>query len=483
MQRLHRDDSYLGRSIFEATLAELQQAKRDLDHSGPAGAMLQRFFSLDWTELYFVSSEHPAYDLPQIHRTLQRCFADWSLLRVLGPARRSCPWIPERRQVRTGPSHYERILVDGSLWFELPGGERRAAFIEEAVLNDRENGCRFTIVGTQQRSTQIDLEIERLCRAMDDDHYLRGQVIDVEGEVLSIAADVGWESIFLAAGVRERLLANTRDFLEQRPLFAKAGVPWKRGILLYGPPGTGKTMIGKALANEGLANFLYGTAADCGNPNRMRALFSLARRLRPAILFLEDLDLFGDCRNARSDRPVLGELLAQLDGMVSDDGLIVVATTNDLSAIDTALSQRPSRFDVVLEITLPDAVARRGILGAQLGEFSIGDALLEELVTSTNGCSGARVRELAIVLMQEVLLRCRCKESAEWVVQPDDVQVALERTLAVSTKRTVAGFCEARAGQDAPTRARHQTRRSQDARSVATALATRAKLSCCSGPG
>ena len=172
---------------------------------------------------------------------------------------------------------------------------------------------------------------------------------------------VTWDDVALDPAVRAALEENTFGILRRRKLFQVNGIPQKRGVLLYGPPGTGKTMIGKALADSHAGTFLWATAADVKSSEAVRTIFGLARKLRPTIVFLEDLDMFASERGGCTD-VTLGELLTQMDGLESNDGVIVVATTNDLAAIEPALAERPSRFDVVLEVGLPAHAARRRIL-------------------------------------------------------------------------------------------------------------------------
>lgn len=429
---------YLDQRLFDATLADVQQAKLDLDRNGPFGSALHRFLNVGPNDSYYVSSMHPEYDLPQIHLALGHCFAHWSLLHVMGPPQRRCPWFPEKRQIQTGPSAHQQFLVNGSQWYALPCGERRVVFIEADIGHKGE--CRCTIVGPRRCSDQLDQEIGRFRVMMDQGHYLRGQTIDSKGNVLSIATDICWESVHLAPGIRERLFTNTRHFLQHRPTFQKAGAPWKRGILLYGPPGTGKTMIGKALASEGLATFIYATAADCRQPDDVKELFRLGRRLQPTILFFEDLDLFAEERRGSFVDSALGELLAQMDGLFNNNGLIVMATTNDLSVIDEALSDRPSRFDVLLEVGLPDDTSRRGILAQQLRMLCVSDETLDALVASTQGASGARVREVAVALVQVVLLRCCSDDPSDWIAEPEDVRHALQCAIGQPEERQRVGF-------------------------------------------
>lgn len=177
----------------------------------------------------------------------------------------------------------------------------------------------------------------------------------------------------------------TNGFIEvfdRSEAFRLNGVPLKRGIILHGAPGTGKTLLGKVLASLKLATFVYVTAADMSGLEGVRSIFDLARRLAPTILFFEDIDLFTDDRSSYCSKAMLGEILAQLDGFETNDGLIFIATTNDLAAIDPAIRERPSRFDVVIHIELPSRFARREILARNLPSTSADDTLLTKRLAS-----------------------------------------------------------------------------------------------------
>jgi ATP-dependent 26S proteasome regulatory subunit len=237
--------------------------------------------------------------------------------------------------------------------------------------------------------------------------------------------------------VREAVEQNTVEILRRRETFQRHGVPLKRGILLYGPPGTGKTLIAKTLAGLKLATFIYATAADMGGLDGVRDVFELARKLAPTIVFFEDLDLFaGERLFARSG--VLGEILAQLDGFESNDGLIFIGTTNDLEAIDPAIRQRPSRFDVVLHLGLPSRGGRRKILACNLPAGAASDGLLDEAAAASDGFSGAQMREVAYLALQRAVLRDAARSDASLALDAEDVMHAVARLR--GNREVVTGF-------------------------------------------
>src|SRR5207244_10841293 len=135
----------------------------------------------------------------------------------------------------------------------------------------------------------------------------------------------------------------------------RAGLPVRPRWVLAGPPGVGKTQVFRALTHEraGLYTILWLTPQSFGPFCNMASLFAFARALQPTLLLWEDLDLVVRNRHDPFTAGLLGELLAQLDGAESSTGLITCASTNDTSALDTALSARPSRFDRIVHIGPP----------------------------------------------------------------------------------------------------------------------------------
>lgn len=234
---------------------------------------------------------------------------------------------------------------------------------------------------------------------------MHAQVVTPSGEILEDFEPRTWEDVALEPAVWMVIEQNTVEIFRRREAFRANGVPLKRGVILHGVPGTGKTLVGKVLASLKLATFVYVTAADMSGLESVRSIVDLARRLSPTILFFEDIDLFADDRSSYCTNALLGEILAQLDGFETNDGLIFIATTNDLTAIDPAIRERPSRFDVVVHLDLPSRQARRQILMQNLPFTIASGTLLDDAAFATDGLSGAQVREVAYLALQHAILR------------------------------------------------------------------------------
>src|SRR5439155_10270843 len=160
------------------------------------------------------------------------------------------------------------------------------------------------------------------------------------------------------------------DFLRSPQKYKRLGGKLPKGILLIGPPGTGKTMLAKAMAGEANANFFSSSGSDFTEvfvgvgAKRIREIFRHARKHKPAIIFIDEIDCLGKNRKYEQNsemQQTINALLTEMDGFETSEGVIVVAATNRPEDLDEALL-RPGRFDRKVFVPLPDARGRRAIL-------------------------------------------------------------------------------------------------------------------------
>ncbi len=203
---------------------------------------------------------------------------------------------------------------------------------------------------------------------------------------------VCWEDVIVPADIEKRVRDDIIEYTKRAETLRRTGLALKRGILLHGAPGTGKTLICRLLATE-LQGFTTIQAAGT-NLHHPAAVFQLARRLAPALVVLEDVDLIGTERDLNGARAVLGSLLNELDGMGRQDQVIVVLTTNRLKVLEAALVDRPGRIDTVIGLPEPNAELRRRLIKHFAGSALMHEAAITALVDDTVGASPAFLREL-----------------------------------------------------------------------------------------
>ena len=206
------------------------------------------------------------------------------------------------------------------------------------------------------------------------------------------------------------------DFLRNPEKYRMIGAKIPKGVLLIGPPGTGKTLIAKAVAGEADVQFLSISGSDFVElyvgigASRVRDLFEQAKKVAPAIIFIDEIDAVGRRRGAglgggHDEREqTLNQLLVEMDGFGSNEGVIVIAATNRHDILDPALL-RPGRFDRHIFVDAPDAKGREAILHVHAKNKLLADNVdLKLIANSTAGFTGADLENL---LNEAALLSAR----------------------------------------------------------------------------
>ena len=237
-------------------------------------------------------------------------------------------------------------------------------------------------------------------------------------------------------------LQEVVGFLREPEKFRAMGAKVPKGILLIGPPGTGKTLLARAVAGEAKVNFLSISGSDFVElyvgvgAGRVRDLFDQAKRVAPAIIFIDEIDAVGRRRGAglgggHDEREqTLNQLLVEMDGFQKNEGVIVLAATNRQDILDPALL-RPGRFDRQIYVGAPDAKGRGEILQIHAKNKRLdGEVDLKQMALATAGFTGADLENL---LNEAAILAVRDGHPA---ITRADLDEAMMKVIAGPQKRS-----------------------------------------------
>jgi hypothetical protein len=240
---------------------------------------------------------------------------------------------------------YEKFFVQGIFHIKTKDLE----FLHAALFhkgNQNEDEVSFFIIcsdknyeGYLKLRNQFDSWIQKRDRS-----NLHIKVIG--GEDIPYTKDASWDELFLPQEMKTELKDLVENFLASKEFYQKSKIPWKRGVLLFGQPGNGKTSIIRTLISE--YNFKPVTFVPGANAETLREAFSYAEEQSPSLLYVEDLD------SLIESGLDISTFLNLLDGISAKNGLLVLATANNVKKLQANITRRPSRFDRKFEIPLPN---------------------------------------------------------------------------------------------------------------------------------
>ena len=247
------------------------------------------------------------------------------------------------------------------------------------------------------------------------------------------------------AGVEEAKeeLQEIIEFLKDPQKFQKLGGKIPKGVLMVGPPGTGKTLLAKAIAGEANVPFFSISGSDFVEmfvgvgASRVRDLFEQGKKNAPCIIFIDEIDAVGRHRGAglgggHDEREqTLNQLLVEMDGFESNDGVILVASTNRPDVLDPALL-RPGRFDRRVVVGRPDVRGREGILKVHTRKIPLDEAVdISVIARGTPGFTGA---DLANIVNEAALNAARYNKK---VVMMSDFEIAKDKVLMGAERKSM----------------------------------------------
>ena len=235
-------------------------------------------------------------------------------------------------------------------------------------------------------------------------------------------------------------LSEIVDYLHNPAKYREIGASMPKGILLVGPPGTGKTMLAKAVAGESNVPFFSMSGSEFVEmfvgmgASKVRDLFKQAKEKAPCIVFIDEIDAIGQKRDGRvggndEREQTLNQLLTEMDGFESNNGVIILAATNRPESLDPALT-RPGRFDRRVPVELPDLKGREEILKVHAKKVKLDEAVdFNKIARMASGASGA---ELANIVNEAALRAVR--ENRHYVTE-SDLEESIEVVIAGYQKK------------------------------------------------
>ena len=319
---------------------------------------------------------------------------------------------PTYGHIQLGKNNTEKFVQTGWRFYQ----NEYSRFVVHFSVDKYDDDERISIM-TTEFSKGLSM-IDDLEQGFYKSGPLKGRFFDMSFNILDrddrINNLIAWDH-----GIQEQLNKDVIQFLSIIPELKSRGLPNSRGIILSGPPGTGKTMMAKSLANQAQISTMLISAEMIYAKNQVKRAFEVARKLSPTLMIIEDIDTAGTVSRRFTDHPILGEYLQAMDGMEPNDGIVIVATTNHTENIDPAISDRPGRFDRIIEIPLPNLNQRKKVLLNYLQKLECEDGI-EQIVArvarSTDGLTGAWVREIAQTALIEAMYNGKKKIAKEHLI-------------------------------------------------------------------
>lgn len=298
-----------------------------------------------------------------------------------------------------------RALCCGS--YQLTNKEGKKLIVEVDTSEKIPNFVVYTSEGNEALAKEF---IQDVRTYFNNNNFYKGKVVSFLGSGFMEFFDIAnktWDDIIISDEIKEELTHNVFWPIEKTELYNKHGISSKRGVMLEGPPGTGKSLAVSVIANymRGTATVIVVTSKSISRVDDISNIYAAAKAMAPSIVVFEDIDLIAlDRVSFGNNSPLVGELLAQLDGLDSKSQVITIATTNYPENIDVALSKRPSRFDRRIKFDNPDEEARLKMLNKFVDKLKLHeDVDLRKIAKEATDMSGAFIKEIVVTAVIESL--------------------------------------------------------------------------------
>lgn len=299
-------------------------------------------------------------------------------------------------QLEIAPDVFKKVPDGGVLFITSKTPDKPRLAVE--LANIGEDKYIFTVYSQNDFSSEGEKFLEGIFEYAKSHNVLKGKVVTAQFKPIKVSDKYSWDSVILPVEIKEEIRNNVQLLIKNIDVYRNNNMVFKRGLILKGSPGVGKTMLLKVLCNELKGtSIIWVTSGGIDRTYKVKFVAEMARELSPSILFLEDIDLYGSHRE-QGNKEILGELMNQLDGLVENEFVIVIATTNRADEVEDALRNRPGRFDRSIEISKPDRKCRIEMLRSFLSNVNTSvkntEKLYGALADLTDGFTGAHMKEL-----------------------------------------------------------------------------------------
>ena len=331
--------------------------------------------------------------------------------------------------VPCGPGGQTRACVTNGIYLVHDGDVPLAIMLQPSDRGPMHAEVVLHVVGADSR--RIEGVLDEIRRLTTERSVFRGQVISLEPEVFGPARQARVISFLQRPAVDRSRIVLPDGLLEQierqvvgigrhsRRLLA-SGQHLRRGILLHGAPGTGKTHTVSYLLSQ-LPDVTV-IAISGRALTLITQACSVARTLQPAVIVVEDVDLIAEERTMGrpGEHPLLFQLLNEMEGLNSADDVTFLLTSNRAELLEPALAARPGRVDLAAELPLPDAAARRQLIGLYQGNLVLDISSLDIVIKRTDGVTAPFLKEL---LRRAALLAVELDDSHDTLLGADDARI------------------------------------------------------------
>ncbi len=319
-----------------------------------------------------------------------------------------------------------------ALWLRgFPGPVVAARVPVVGASRERDATCECVLVRRECAPRLLQI-IQRISARRDSSH------LHIFGSGHRRVGRFTWDDLVLSKSVVHLIRKDFETFLKGESWFRAQRLPFRRGYLFHGPPGNGKTSVIRAMLNGGkLDGHSIALFSDKTDDHYLERMFQIAASHAPALIVLEDIDrAFPQVPSQLAPTKVsLSHLLNCLDGLGTQEGVVVVATANDPTALDPAILQRPGRFDRVVEFPAPDGELRAIYFRKFVSHLT--QAELQDCVEHSAGLSFAMLREAYVLAGQRGFERAGQVSGRElW----DAISALREGMCAVAAPRLEMGF-------------------------------------------